>query len=404
MLHSAQSVQPQSTDVAESSVQVVLSDVHVATKEAQKSWDGVLATTARFDHSSSTDVRYTRRPLNPWIMSAVICVGFIVGAIVAAFVLPVGRDRADLPTPAAQIAVAEEIASVTLQERQSFTANRSNIESLCFSPDNTKIATAGYQPRVWDVPTGQLLLAAGPEIQSIRHTVFSADSSLLATTAERKLQLWSIESGEVIQQRTFDTKLRSIAGSRDGLMFAVAAERKIDVIDSQTLESRIELSMHDGSIPNDVAFLPDNAHVVAHFTGNRVVVFDIETGHRRFAPIDHPAQILRLSVSPDGEMVAVASFAGSIDCYDTQMGKPIRSFRGHTDRVRSVCFSADGRLLASVSDDETLKLWNVASGDTLKSIARPESGNYQVAISPDGTVLAATGKYTKLTLWDLRTQ
>lgn len=76
----------------------------------------------------------------------------------------------------------------------------------------------------------------------------------------------------------------------------------------------------------------------------------------------HPYRISSLAFSPDGKMVASASFDGSMRLWETASGDEI-SFGGkHAKGVQCVCFSPDGKKLASCSADRTICLWEVASG------------------------------------------
>src|SRR5438128_2288007 len=45
----------------------------------------------------------------------------------------------------------------------------------------------------------------------------------------------------------------------------------------------------------------------------------------------------------------------------------IRTFTGHSDRVRAVAFSPDGRTALSASDDHTLRLWDIATGKEVRT-------------------------------------
>ena len=60
--------------------------------------------------------------------------------------------------------------------------------------------------------------------------------------------------------------------------------------------------------------------------------------------------------SPDGRMIASASFDKSVKLWCGRTGKYLASLRGHVQAVYQIAFSADSRLLVSGSADSTLKV------------------------------------------------
>ncbi|HEY9691106.1 MAG TPA: hypothetical protein V6D15_02830 [Oculatellaceae cyanobacterium] len=53
-------------------------------------------------------------------------------------------------------------------------------------------------------------------------------------------------------------------------------------------------------------------------------------------------------------------------------GKCLKTFQGHTSRVRSVAFQPPyGQILASSSDDETIKLWDLNTTECLETLTIP---------------------------------
>lgn len=69
----------------------------------------------------------------------------------------------------------------------------------------------------------------------------------------------------------------------------------------------------------------------------------------------HQQLINDVKFSPNGFIIASASFDKSIKLWQSNTGKYITSLRGHVQAVYSIAWSADSRLLVSGSADSTLK-------------------------------------------------
>jgi WD40 repeat protein len=96
----------------------------------------------------------------------------------------------------------------------------------------------------------------------------------------------------------------------------------------------------------------------------------------------------------DGSLVACASAApdgkDGVCLYDSESGKRVRSFSGHTGPVGLVRFSPDGRLAVSMSRERgEIKVWDPSTAKVRHSLPMREVGD--VAFSPDGSLLAAGG-------------
>jgi WD40 repeat protein len=78
----------------------------------------------------------------------------------------------------------------------------------------------------------------------------------------------------------------------------------------------------------------------------------------------HNGVVTRAAFSPDGNLLASASWDNTVWLWDTadpNSPKPVgQPLQGHTSIVTSVVFSPDGKTLASSSMDKTVRLWNIA--------------------------------------------
>jgi RNA polymerase sigma factor (sigma-70 family) len=98
--------------------------------------------------------------------------------------------------------------------------------------------------------------------------------------------------------------------------------------------------------------------------------------------------------------------------------RPIRSLRGHVNRLTSVAYSPDGTSIATASWDGTVRIWNAATGEEVRRLgldrdARLQSGEPssntfgQIAFSPDNAFLVtvkreSTDRFVVM-VWNRRT-
>ncbi|MGI9394535.1 MAG: WD40 repeat domain-containing protein, partial [Boseongicola sp.] len=85
--------------------------------------------------------------------------------------------------------------------------------------------------------------------------------------------------------------------------------------------------------------------------------------------VGHQGQVKSLAISPDGALIASASWDGSIGLWPVDGGDP-EFLKGHTSGVSDVVFSQDGLYLYSASFDGTIRLWDIAAGQQREQLVK----------------------------------
>jgi WD40 repeat protein len=98
----------------------------------------------------------------------------------------------------------------------------------------------------------------------------------------------------------------------------------------------------------------------------------------------HNNGVEKVAFSPDGKLIATASWDETARVWDLATRQPIGPPITHRDAVRSVAFSTDGHWLATASNDRTARIWDVANGRPIGPVMEHKGLVFCIAFSPDG--------------------
>ena len=309
--------------------------------------------------------------------------------------------------------------------------NRGHV--LHFSPDNTRLVTAGRRDggvEVHDVKTGASLATfkttgnEGPSFMAL-----SADGKWLAFAGEWErgkkfaIKVWNLETNKEF------ASLDGLRHDRD-VQLALSPDGKVLANWGQTenrdkTDDRVVVQLWDVARNKEVrripaeyyngpamaAFSPDGKQIALAegspttrsfkgISGATVAIWDVASGAqlRRLAVLRGSGAVLRYS--PDGKVLAVGTEDGVIQTWDVASGKRLDVSSGPECSLASLVFAGE-KMLAAGWKNQAVFLWEPSSGRSPCPQDEPTARITDLTFSRDGKVLISAAD--TVLWWDVAT-
>ncbi len=336
-------------------------------------------------------------------------------------------------SPMRERIVLHVVDAATGKMVHSLTGHKEMIEGAEFSPDATRVVSAGWDAivRVWDVTKGESIAELKGHKRGVSTVSQSADGKRIASANTREFKLWDGEKKEQLADLGGENNgAKQVAMSPDGAwLVSIMRDGTAHLWDVQkqsqktTLDRNPQATETASTEPSDGepsatpplsdAPEPEAIQALAYSKDGRWLAIAREDGrisirtavdgkvHRELEAFGDVAS--SVAFSPDSQLLASGSFEKIIKVWKVESGEQVAELAGHANWVFGVTFSNDGQTLASASYDKKVKLWSIPDSKEIATLAGHTAGVRSVSFTRDGKHLISGGSDRTAIVWDVAT-
>ena len=264
--------------------------------------------------------------------------------------------------------------------------------NLTYSPDGSRVVTGADDGKikVWDVASGFCLATFEEHTGAVTQVQFAKRGQVLfSASLDGTVRAW-----DLIRYRNFRVftapdriQFNSLAVDHSGEVVCAGSLDSFDIYawSVQTGQLLETLSGHEGPV-SCLAFSQENGVLASASWDKTIRIWSVFGRSRQVEPIEVYADVLALSITPNGKQVAVSTLKGQISIFDIEEGKQIGNIdcrrdiisgRHLEDRFSSskserskffttIDFSFDGLAIIAGGNNNSICLYDVPNEVLLK--------------------------------------
>ncbi len=280
--------------------------------------------------------------------------------------------------------------------------------SATYSPDGRRIAAGctDHNVYVWDAQSGRQSAVLRGHRDCVEGVAFHPSGGLLASFARANtIKVWNLSQGRVVANLTgYAGQITHVAFNRSGARLVSASEDRTVRLWTTAGWRQIKTFKGHTDAATSVAFLPNDGAFASGGKDGTVRFWSMSAAKDTTVLKGHSKWVFGVAFDPRGKQVATASEDKTVRIWDPSTGRVLRTLRGHEGRVADVAYSPTGRLASCGGfGDASVIVWNVATGEKLVRIKTKDRMLECVAFDPFDRWVAAGGYSGRIGMWDAST-
>jgi WD40 repeat protein len=266
------------------------------------------------------------------------------------------------------------------------------------------LEAGGPDARVFDLRSGRRVATLRSE-GLLLDAAFSSDGRRVLTASGNEVVVWRAGAGERVRAVRQPGAVARVVWAPDGISFATVGANRAGRVQARLYRANRVVHVFPQPGVSDIEFSPDGRLLATASYDGSTMLWRTRDGVLLRTLDDEGKAIRDVAFSPAGDLLGTASSDGATRVWGVATGDRFFYFPGHASAVNRVLFTPDGKYLVSASDDRTARIWTVG-GIEVGKLAALLSGHHEavaaVAVNRDGTQLATGSPDGTARLWDAR--
>ena len=151
---------------------------------------------------------------------------------------------------------------------------------------------------------------------------------------------------------------------------------------------------------------PDGVRITTGSHDETLCVWSLSTGERLLGPLEHGSKLARVKFSPNGRLIATATWDPNVRICDSYNGTHLAQFpiTVSSGLNQSLAWASDSKQLFALSSNGKIHCLDVSTGTTLARWVTHSSDDVNcVTLASNGTFIAASAD-SSVSFWDTATR